>query len=42
MQRTEHLDDLIDLGDATIETKGQEDGGIEPGSFRLVTGLTED
>lgn len=43
MQRIEHLvDDLIDLGDATVETKGQEEGGIEPGSFRLVTGLSED
>lgn len=43
MERTEHFaDDLIDLGVASAETKGQEDGMIEPGSYRLVSGLTDD
>ncbi|WP_343699614.1 benenodin family lasso peptide [Caulobacter sp.] len=43
MQRIEQrVDDLIDLGDASVETKGQEEGGIEPGSYRLVTGLADD
>jgi len=44
MERTEdHIEDaLIDLGAVTVETKGQEEGAIEAGSFRLVTGLSED
>ena len=43
MERTEHTtDELIDLGVASVETKGQEEGMIEPGSYRLVSGLSDD
>lgn len=43
MERVEHTsEDLLDFGDATLVTKGGDDGGIEAGSFKMATGLAED
>ena len=42
MERTQHTDDLIDLGVASHETKGSDEGGIEPGALKTVTGLADD
>lgn len=42
MERTDHIaDDLIELGVASVETKGQVEGGIEPGALFQTTGLSD-
>ncbi|WP_343699613.1 hypothetical protein [Caulobacter sp.] len=40
MERVEQ--DLIDLGAATEVTLGGDDGGIEAGSFKMASGLSDD
>lgn len=43
MERVDHASqDMLDFGDATVVTKGGDEGGIEAGSFKMATGLAED
>ena len=42
MERVQDIaDELIDLGVASVETKGQVEGGIEPGALFDQTGLSD-